>query len=322
MRSKSWLGIGAAGIAAAFLLAGSAQGFVIDAKTDAQKHRRDVGKQLSKYIFCLGKAGIKCEKKGAHTGSECDLTDGSTEATVDPKAAGKFGADIAKCDGKFVAEKKQKTSDYQQIGCPGDCDSGAAGIQQCANLAAYDANVTDGANPDGAKAQISALGVIIGQNCKNFITGVPGGTSANEDALKCGANDSKRLSKYAKGVNKCTELCENDYKNKKGNGGPSDDPLCDVTNPSGAFADCLVKKADKQLAKVIAPANTGLVLSLIDAALADAAADLYNKDDPTTDPDVNVCGTCGDNVREGSEECDGSDDALCVGSCNANCTCP
>ena len=90
MRRKSWLGIGAAGIAAAFLLAGSAQGFVIDAKTDAQKHRRDVGKQLSKYIFCLSKTGIKCEKKGAHTGSECDLTDGSTDATVDPKAAGKF----------------------------------------------------------------------------------------------------------------------------------------------------------------------------------------------------------------------------------------
>jgi hypothetical protein len=321
MKAKASMGCVAAGLAAAFVFTSAAQGFVLDAGTDAQKHRRDIGKQLAKYVFCLGKVGINCEKKGAHTGTECNLADGSTAPTIDPGTAGKFSAGLASCDGKFVAEKKQKTSDYQQIGCPGDCDEGAAGIQQCADLGDYDDNVTDGANAGGAKTQVTVLGGLIGANCVTHL-GLPAGTSADEVAIKCALNDAKRLSKYAKGVNKCVELCENDYKDKKGNGGPTDDPVCDVTAPGGAFADCLAKKADKALEKVIAPGNSGFVVGLIDTALNDAAQDLYNKDDPTTDPDVNVCGTCGDNVREGSEECDGGDDDACAGSCNANCTCP
>lgn len=310
-----------AGVAALLVIATGAQGLVIDFGTDAQKHRRDISKQLSKYIFCLGKVGITCEKKGAHTGTECDLTDGSTAATIDSATAGKFTAGLAQCDGKFVPQKKQKTSDYQQIGCPGDCDEGAPGIQQCADLNAYDANVTDGSNSEGAKSQVTGLGVVIGANCVNHL-GLPAGTSADEEAMDCALNDAKVLVKYAKGVNKCTELCENDYKDKKGNGGPNDDPVCDVTNPSGAYADCLAKKADKALDKAIAPGNSGFIVGLINTALNDASQDLFNKDDPTTDPDVNVCGTCGDNVREGSEECDGSDDAACSGSCTAACACP
>jgi len=31
---------------------------------------------------------------------------------------------------------------------------------------------------------------------------------------------------------------------------------------------------------------------------------------------------CGNNVREGAEECDGTDDAACPGQCNPNCKCP
>jgi hypothetical protein len=30
---------------------------------------------------------------------------------------------------------------------------------------------------------------------------------------------------------------------------------------------------------------------------------------------------CGDNVREGTEECDGTDDTACPGNCVPNCTC-
>jgi len=31
---------------------------------------------------------------------------------------------------------------------------------------------------------------------------------------------------------------------------------------------------------------------------------------------------CGNNVKEGSEQCDGTDDAACPGNCHADCTCP
>lgn len=32
--------------------------------------------------------------------------------------------------------------------------------------------------------------------------------------------------------------------------------------------------------------------------------------------------SCGNNIREGSEECDGTDDAACPGKCKSNCKCP
>ena len=31
---------------------------------------------------------------------------------------------------------------------------------------------------------------------------------------------------------------------------------------------------------------------------------------------------CGNNSQEGTEECDGSDDAACLGLCRSDCTCP
>ncbi len=43
------------------------------------------------------------------------------------------------------------------------------------------------------------------------------------------------------------------------------------------------------------------------------------------DPQGNCGGDlpdCGDNVREGTEECDGTDDAACPGECRGDCTCP
>jgi hypothetical protein len=306
------------GLAGVVMFSMSAQAFVLTAKTDAQKHRKDIGKQLAKHTFCVAKAALTCEKKGTTSDPECDLTDGSTPGGFDAKAAAKFVAAIAKCDTKFVAAKKAKTSDYQQIGCPGDCDGGTPGTQQCANLAAYEANVESGANTAGAKFQIGVLGTLISSNCQAF-TGLPAGSAATID---CAKNDAGRLNKAAKGLNKCIELCENDYKDKKGNGGPDDGDQCQATGtPAAAFSACLVKKRDKQLAKILAPGNATVVASLVNSALDSAADDLFNKNDPATpDPDVNVCGTCGDNVREGTEECDGTDVGICA-SCDTDCTC-
>ncbi len=42
--------------------------------------------------------------------------------------------------------------------------------------------------------------------------------------------------------------------------------------------------------------------------------------EPITGCTLSNC--CGNNVREGGEECDGADDAACVAQCQADCTCP
>lgn len=42
----------------------------------------------------------------------------------------------------------------------------------------------------------------------------------------------------------------------------------------------------------------------------------------TLDPNDCGLGVCANNVTDPGEECDGSDDALCPGQCNADCTCP
>jgi hypothetical protein len=323
MFRRSWVFV--CGIAVLVLTAVSVQGVVLSAKTDAQKHRQDIGKQLGKYIDCLSKAAIKCEKKGSDSGVECDLETGTAAGSVDPKAAAKFTADVAKCDlKKFDPAKKQKTSDYEQIGCPSDCDPGTDGVQRCADLGAYESLVEDGSNPTGVKAQIGLLAFFIEALCSVHV-GEPVGTS--EAVIDCVANDAKFLGKYAKGVLKCGEKCEGDYKDKKGNGGPNDDPNCRVGD-AGAdanFTACLTKKADKHLAKVQAPDNATAVKGAIDDALNGAADDLFNKDDPSvdeTDMGSLVCSDCGNNTREGIEDCDGTDDAACSGSCNSDCTCP
>jgi hypothetical protein len=58
-------------------------------------------------------------------------------------------------------------------------------------------------------------------------------------------------------------------------------------------------------------------------------AGTYQGDGTTCLGDVNpvdgvddACGTCGNNIREGSEACDGVDDAACPGACLPHCACP
>lgn len=303
-----------------------ASAYVLDAKTDSQKLRRDVGKRGAKYIQCLVKAATKCEKKGGTSGVECHLDTGvvdyAGDSVLDPKSKqpGKFQASIAKCDDKYTPDKKG--TDYVGIGCPGDCVPPASnGIQRCANMAAYEASVEGTADPAGAKKTLPVLAALIDSACN---TNLGGGTnSANPANIDCVTDNAKILTKYTKGLGKCYEKCENDYKDKKGNGGDNDDENCLVTGANDpTFATCVsdaLAKAQKKAPLI--PQVLAVVLPLVNSALDDANDSLYNRFDPTN-PNNSPCGTCGDNTREGTEDCDGTDDAACPGSCNADCTCP
>ena len=313
---------------AAFCLLGAsmAHAMVLDPDVDKDliKLRKDIGKQGAKHVFCLVKAATKCENDGLNSTVECGLASGVVTYDMPPgKATIKFQDAIAKCDEKYNASKKG--TDYVGIGCPGDCNVPAAGVQECANMAAYEATVEGTTGLTAAKVQLGALATLINVAC-----GLDGIGTSNTDPVRieCVRQNAATLSRYSKGLFKCVAKCENDYKNKKGNGGPTNGPNCN-SNAAGVDAnfdtcddEALLKAIDKEGA--LSSSNASQLLPQIRDAVNNATNGLYNRSDPTlpSNPEANPCGTCGDATREGAEECDGADDAACSGSCAADCTCP
>lgn len=306
-------GIGILAALALTLSTSAALANVIDPAVDKAnaKLRSDVGNQVAKYTFCLVKAAAKCEGKGLNSGVECHLDTGVVD--YDPMdAQTKFQAAIAKCDSKVNLSKKG--TDYVGIGCPGDCNSVAAGTQECANMAGFQASLLA---VSGAKTQLGLLAVGVDVLCATD-TGNPDPTS---DVRKdCVTDNVKVLTKYAQAAFKCEGKCQNDFKNKKGNGGPNNGPNCLAGN-GGADANfnaCV----NKALTKVTSPVALNLISAALNKAVNDAVGGLYDRFDPTSTPEASPCGTCGDATRAGAEECDGADAAACPGLCKPDCTCP
>lgn len=313
-------GIAILAAAALTLSASAALAHVIDPddNKDAAKHRADIAKQVSKYTFCLVKAASKCEKKGLTSAVECHLNTGVVDYDMPPTdVTTKFQDAIAKCDTKMVLNKKG--NDYTAVGCPGDCDAGTPGTQQCADIAAFEASVEGTVGLAVPKFQLGVLAAVIDANCA---TDNPMTMPEDEVRIDCAADQAKLLSKYSQGIFKCQAKCENDFKASKGNGGPNNGDNCQVgLSTEQAFNDCIAKVESKVVSKFSPTVATSAALAVV-AAVNDATDGLYNRFDPTGLPEDSPCGTCGDGIREGAEECDLSDDALCGGPCNADCTCP
>ncbi len=304
--------------AATMLLASGAFAHVIDPAVNKAdfKLRADIAKQVSKYTFCLVKSASGCEKKGLTSGVECDLATG-TISFADPsgKIQPKFQAAIAKCDGKLNLSKKGTA--YVGIGCPGDCNAGSPGFQQCADLNAFQATVT-AVNPTSAKGQLGLLAGVIDIACG----ATHGGMNTDQVRIDCVTDNAKALSKYSAGLFKCEQKCELDVKAKIGNGGTTNGNECQVDEAGvdPAFAACATAAQSKA---AIPDANVvASVLPLVKTAVNDATDGLFNREDPTGTPEASPCGNCGNNSREGSEECDGTSDVACPGSCATDCTCP
>lgn len=307
------------GMAAALtLVASGALAHVIDpaVNKDAYKLRADIAKQVSKYTFCLVKAATSCEKKGLNSGVECNLGTG-TISFPDPtgKIQPKFVAAIQKCDDKLVLNKKG--TDYVGIGCPGDCNTGAPGVQQCADIPAFEATV-EAVTATSAKGQLGALAGAIDASCGLTL----GGMNTDEARIECASTQAKALSKYSAGLFKCQQKCELDVKMKIGNGGLSNGNECQIgeAGVDPAFVTCDTAALSK--AAITDPNVIAIVLPLVRAAVNDATDGLFNREDPTSTPDASPCGNCGNNSREGAEECDGTSDAACPGSCSTACECP
>jgi hypothetical protein len=278
------------------------------------KLRADIGKQVAKYTFCLVKAASKCEAKGTTSGVECHLDTGVVD--YDPgDATAKFAASIAKCDSKLALTKKG--TDYVGIGCPGDCNTVAPGTQECADIPAFEATVK-AVTPSSAKGQLGLLATGIDGAC-----GVDTGAGPTDAArIDCVKAQVKLASKYGSAVFKCEGKCEVDFKDKKGNGGPSNGPDC-LAGDGGADANftACVNKTLSKIAPNLSPSLAGLP-GVLNGVINSATAGLYDRFDPTSTPDASPCGNCGNATREGAEECDGADAAACPGLCATDCTCP
>jgi hypothetical protein len=308
--------------AALLALGGSstARGHVIDPSVDPAlktlvKLRSDIGKQVAKYTFCLVKAATNCEKGGASSASECNLATGAVAfESMGGKYTDKFQEAIAKCDSKVNLSKKG--TDYSGIGCPGDCDADTDGLQECASMAAFQASVLDA--DTGARAQLGLLQTGIDLAC-GLDTGENQASQARQD---CVAENAAVLVKYAKGLFKCQYKCEKDYKAKKGNGGLDNGESClsGTAGAADAFNTCDGDALSK--AGTLTPNVASIVVPALRDALNDATVGLYDRSDPTGSPADNPCGTCGNNSREGTEVCDGTDDSACSGACASDCTCP
>lgn len=303
---------------AALFVASGALAHVIDPAVDKAnfKHRADIAKQVAKYTFCLVKAAQTCEKKGENSGVECDLATG-TISFADPtgKVQPKFAAAIAKCDTKLVLNKKG--NDYIGLGCPGDCNTGAPGVQQCADVAAFEGTV-EAVSATSPKGQLGVLASAIDAGCGITL----GGANTDEARIDCAANNAKLMSKYSQGLFKCQQKCELDVKNKIGNGGTANGDECMSGLSTDANFNACDSKAGAKVIPALDPAVSSIVLPLVRAAINQATDGLFNREDPTGTPESSPCGNCGNATREGAEECDGGDDAACPGACNADCTCP
>lgn len=269
-------GIGIAAAVAAGVLVSSlnASALVLTAKSEEQKLRADIQKQTHGYTSCLVKAATNCEKSGAVVGVECTLATGVAVAPADAK--GKFVADIAKCDAKLAFLKKAKTltasTGYTAIGCPGDSDAGTAGDQPYADISAWQAGT-----PASTKAQIDLLASALG---------AVGGCGMDADPAKCQATLNKTVAGYAAAIQKCELGCENDYSNKKGNGGPVDSTVACSLNAAGTgsvgdvnFSACIDKAYAKATKTPLPALVTSVVLPALSTALNDANNDLNNEND-------------------------------------------
>ena len=256
----------------ALLFASAASALVLPDKSPEQKLRKDITKQLSKYTACLGKALSQCEKGTDPFTAECSLATGVVTPPGDPKI--RFAADLTKCVSKVDLMKKAKVSSVEaaeSIGCSGGF---------------VDLEDYEDERIGTLKVTLDQLGLLRNaaiNGCDASCAGEPSHKIGKCEG-KCVDDIVKRFTKMTLGMAKCLEKCENDYKDKKGNGGPTDLGNCEVAQTLGDqdhnFFNCITKVFWKAQGKSGWPAGIAGILPIVindlnegnDAAYNSAAA--------------------------------------------------
>jgi hypothetical protein len=255
----------------ALLFASAASALVLPDKSPEQKLRKDITKQLSKYTACLGKALSQCEKGTDPFTAECSLATGVVIPPGDPKI--RFVADLTKCVSKVDLMKKAKVSSVEaaeSIGCSG----GFADLEDYEDERIGTLKVT--------LDQLGLLRNAAINGCDVSCAGEPSHKIGKCEG-KCVDDIVKRFTKMTLGMAKCLEKCENDYKDKKGNGGPTDLGNCEVAQTLGDqdanFFACTEKVFEKAEKKAAWPTGIAGILPIVIGSLNDGNDAGYNSPD-------------------------------------------
>lgn len=173
-----------------------------------------------------------------------------------------------------------------------------------------------------------------------------------EDEIDCANDAGKILSKMVSKVNKAAQKCEEDFKDKAGNGGPtdvSDTTNCNVTFAGDGSANAgnpdIVAEINGAHADLAPWPNAQLLLPTVAGGLLDATSDAYNSQidldndgagdgsPPLRGDLAPVCGSCGDGTIDYGEQCEpgGGSNPVGCGVCpstsnfltgQAACQCP
>ncbi len=227
------------------------------------KQLGDVYKQQSKFVDCVVKAGIKCEKTyGTSVGTqECVF------ATATGPVGSDFNLALADCEGKVDYNKKgtgDTVADYAAMQCPGDADSVTPGNQDHASLSAWQTL----ASPT-TYTQLDTLATLVALLAD----------AAGKDAIATAA-DTGTLNKYGKGLFTCIRKCESDAKGTKGGGALTDSTTqCDPGNGAAdpAMIACYDKNKEKMESKLGAGGGAyAALIPLVDGAIGDGAQPVWN----------------------------------------------
>lgn len=340
--------IGAASFVA--LMALGATAHAVPGDTDF-KCRQTINKEYTKYVQTLTKTTQKCNEAVVKAGNGASAPGGSNSAFCDP--SGKIPTAFQKLTDKINAKCDNNgvnvPADIWPPACPnfegGSCTFpiahgtdiatcldciGREAVAQAMDLY-YGSLTNGGTNSDLVKCQTT-----IGKEASKFLTAkdkilgkcrkavdkgagvlpcpVPGDTKAGPAIAKA---ESKKVSKICKACDTqsldgvtCTGQTFSPAQIGFGSSCP------EVTVPFGG-EDCG------------GPINTlNDLVKCVDCVTefkVDCADALSRPDQTLYPPECGAASAspvCGDNHQEGSEMCDGTDDAACPGQCRADCTCP
>ena len=224
-------------------------------KSPEQKLRADVARQVTSYTKCLATALIACEKTGVSPGPECTLASATALSPADPK--GKFAAAIAKCDASLDYDRKgpkgnSSVQNYELIGCPS-----ATSPTRLADMDALEEIARD------AKPVLDTL---------NGLLASVSGCVDNKSCRKA----AQAVVTFATVFGKCETACENDYKNKKGNGGTDDSVLRCGPGGDPKAASCVAKARAKFLVAAAAWPLGSTVAGFVESTIDEQTDALFN----------------------------------------------